>query len=460
MSDEKQQQTSTALVPALPPAPPESFQLTALQSWSDKVKTSGRGLLVTAAVVLGLVFGLGGYWSATAKIGGAVIVGGRVIAEGRNWVVQHLEGGILKSLAVREGDRVEAGALLAELDVTAVRSQLEAAWIDRAIYSIVLERWRAERDDLERFEVAEERLEPVADDPRVQEALESQRDEFLAARKTRLQQISVLEARIANEREDLGYLQDLLVSFDTQSELLRKEFTDLSALLEKGLTSRPRVFALQRELAKMDAQRSNALAAVQKSRHNIQSYEDQKQQILSEHAEQTSQSITDAQQKLKDVQDVIVRLQDRLTRGRILAPVAGTVFRVPVKSIGAVIKPGDTIVEILPEGVALQFEVPVEPKDIAQIFPGQSVDIVFPSDQADVIPPLRGEVSYISADAILDQTSGRSFYTVWVNMVGDDGGRTILPGNVAEVFFRTEPKTFLEYVMDPITRFAAKSFNG
>ena len=105
MSDEKQQQTSTALVPALPPAPPESFQLTALQSWSDKVKTSGRGLLVTAAVVLGLVFGLGGYWSATAKIGGAVIVGGRVIAEGRNWVVQHLEGGILKSLAVREGDR-------------------------------------------------------------------------------------------------------------------------------------------------------------------------------------------------------------------------------------------------------------------------------------------------------------------------------------------------------------------
>ena len=438
----------------------EGLKLDSLQSWSDKVPTSRRSLLTTAFVVLFIVFGLGGYWSATAKIGGAVIASGRVIAEGENRVMQHLEGGILKDLQVREGDHVEKGQAIATLDETATRSQLDNSWIDRAILVINLERWRAERDNLEEFSVPAEKLTPVADNPRVKEALESQLNEFSASREARLQQISVLSARISNEEEDLVYLKDLLSSFDAQRDLISQEYDAYSELLKKGLTSRSRVFSLQRELSKLEAQKSNALATVQKSRHNIRSYNESKDQIVSEHNEKTSQRITEAQRGLNDISDVIIRLEDKLKRSRITSPVSGTVFRIPMKSIGAVIKPGDTVAEILPKDAALQLDVSVSPQDISKVFPGQEVDIVFPSDRTDILPPLRGEVTYVSADTLVDQATGMPYYSVHVALSKNLGGRTILPGNVAETFFKTEAKTFIEHMADPITRFASKSFKG
>lgn len=438
----------------------ESLKLENLQVWSKPVPTSRRGLLTVACLVLFLVFGLGGYWSATAKIGGAIVASGRVLAEGENWVVQHLEGGILKELRVREGDQVAKGEVIATLDETATGSQLENAWIDRAILSIELERWRAERDNRTSFSVASEKLFPVAENPRVQEALESQLSEFSASREARQQKISVLQNRISNEQEDMGYLENLLNSYDTQAELLAQEYDAYSELLEKGLTSRSRVFSLQRELSRLEAQKSNALSTVQKSRHNIRSHNDTIAQIKSEHSERTSQSITEAQQRLNDVSDVLIRLEDKLARSNITAPVSGTVFRVPVKSIGAVIKPGETIVEILPNEAKLQLEVSVAPKDINQVFVDQQVDVIFPSDRTDILPPLRGRVVYISADAILNEANGVSYYVAHVSLDGNLGGRTVLPGNVGEAFFQTEARTFIEYMADPITRFATKSFNG
>lgn len=444
-----------------PAAPPLSgLRLDALQSWSDAVPTSRRGPMLLAGIVLIAIFGFGGAWAATAKLGGAMISSGRVIAEGNNRIVQHLEGGILQDIRVHEGDTVRRGDVIAKLEETATRSQQDRMHIERALTTIELERWRTERDaTAESFSIAPEKLSPVANNPRVVEAYESQVAEFKSSRQARQQQMLVLDGKIANEEEDLVYLKDQVSAYETQKALIVKEETDLSDLLAKGLTQRTRVLSLQREMSRIDAQKSNAQAMIQKSHHNIRSFNDEKQQLVSEHAARTSQKITELQQKLNQTEDVLNRLDDRLRRADITAPVDGIVLSMPFKSIGAVVQPGEKIAEILPEDAPLLFEVPILPQDITKIFVDQEVEIIFPSDQVTVTPPLKGKVVYISADTMTMPTDTRvAYYTARVQMSGARHGRNILPGNVAEVFFQTEARTLLQHLADPITRFALRTY--
>lgn len=444
--------------PAMPPV--GSFRLESLQGWTDTIPTSRRKPLMLAGLVLLIVVGFGGFWSATAKIGGALMASGRIIAEGNNRVVQHLEGGIIEEIFVREGDFVEAGTVLARLDESASQSQLDRTWIERALSTIQLERWRAERDDdAESFSIDLKALEPVADNPRVIEAYESQIAEFQSSRRARQQELLVLDGKIANEEEDLVYLKDQMASFEAQKALIVKEETGLSDLLAKGLTPQTRVLALQREIARMDAQKSNALATIQKSHHNIRSYNDEKQRIIAEHLAKTNQRITETQQRLSQIEDVINRLKDRLRRAEIVSPLNGIVLGMPFKSIGAVVKPGEKIAEILPRDTSLQMEVFISPKDITKIFLGQEAGIIFPSDQVNVTPPLKGNVTYISADAITSLDVTIPHYIARIELDVNHHGRTILPGNVGEVFFKTEAKTLVQFIVDPITRFALKTYN-
>lgn len=449
-------------VPSRPTAPPLSgFRLDVLQNWSAPIPTSRRKPMLFAGLVLVALFGFGGAWAATAKLGGALIASGRVITEGNNRVVQHLEGGIIEDIRVHEGDIVRRGDIVAQLDETANRSQLDRVHIERALATIELERWRAERDDTaETFTIAPEKLAPVADHPRVADAYENQIAEFKSAREARQQQMLVLDGKISNEQEDLISLKVQLTSLDEQKALIVKEEAGLADLLAKGLTQRTRVLALQREMSRIDAQKSNAEAAVQKSHHNIRSFNDGKQQLVAEHAAKTNQKITELQQRLNQSEDMINRLEDRLRRADITAPVDGIVLSMPFKSIGAVVKPGEKIAEILPQDAPLLFEVPILPKDITKIFVDQPVEIIFPSDQVSVTPPLKGKVIYISADTMAMPSDPRvSYYVAHVRMDGERHGRNILPGNVAELFFQTEARTLLQHLADPVTRFALRTYN-
>lgn len=454
MSSDNHQERTTAT--ALPRA--DGLSLSSLQTWSNSIPTSRRGLAMLACAVLISVVGLGGTWAATAKLGGALIGSGRVFAEGNNRVVQHLEGGVVEQILAREGDEVKSGQTLIKLEETANRSQLDRILVERAINTIELARWRAERDEAGSFSVDPDLLAPVSGHPRVVEALESQIREFTSSRESRQQQLLVLDGKIANEREDITYLESLLSAYGEQKLLLQKEEKSYVELLDQGLIRQSQVFAAQRTLAQLDAQQANALAAVQKSNHNIKSFGDQKVGLVSAHAELVSKNITAVQQKLNQSEDYITRLNDAIKRSSVKSPVDGTILSVSVKSIGGVIKAGDKIAEILPNSSKLLIQIPISSKDITKVYVGQDVEIVFPTDTIDAIPPMNGTVNYISADAFTDTQTNSSFYIAHVKMSDVRHGRNILPGNVAEVFFKTEAKTLLEYISEPVTRFAMKTY--
>ena len=441
-------------------APRDGFQISQLKEWTGALPTGRRGLSILAVLVVLGTFGAGGVWATTAKIGGAVPASGRVIAAGTNQVIQHLEGGIISDILVREGDAVGAGQTVALLDQTADRSQLHATRVQQAMYSIELNRWRAEAMLADTMSTDLTSFGDAANDARVLDNLASQAAELQASAQSRTRRLEILDTTIATEEEDIYSLEELATSYETQARLVEGELADLNILLEDGLTTRARVLTLERGLAQLKAQAAQAKFTINKSNHNILAAQQEKETLILDAQEEANANISRIQGQLNQLSDVELRLQERLQRATIKAPVDGVVFRVNYKSVGAVLPSGQTFMEIFPEGEALAIETMLPPRDIAEVEVGQTIDVVFASDHRQALTPLSGTVNYVSTDTVVNSETGGTYYIVRSSVDAGQEDRLILPGNTAEVFFKTEPKTLFDYVVEPITRFAFRSFKG
>lgn len=438
----------------------DGFKSDQLTSWSDDLPIDRRKPGLLALAVLVGVLGFGGLWASTAKIGGAISASGRLVADGQNVVVQHLDGGILTSISVREGDKVAAGQVLATLDSNAFESQFQAGQVQQALLTIELERWRATGRQAETFDLDLSQFGDVAGEPRVVGTLKSQQDEFQASRDVLQRKLAQLDSTIQSEREDVETANGLLKSYAEQTAVVETELNGLRQLFDQGLTTRARLSTLERTLSQLESQVTDAQGAVKKSALNISAAEEEKQALAFQQVQEASQSISRVQALLNDQADLVFRLQDRIERSTIKAPIDGVVVRVNNQSVGAVLQGGQTFVEIFPEGGTMSIETRLDPRNIGEIKLDQDVDITFLSDGNRTLVPLKGKVSYISQDSFVPPEGGASFYIVRSVINSGQHDRPILPGNSAEVYFKTTPKTFLQYITDPITRFAMRSFPG
>jgi HlyD family type I secretion membrane fusion protein len=437
----------------------ERFRTEQLNGWAASVPFNQRRLRLLAGLVVVGVFGFGGYWASTAELGGAAVGSGRVIATGSNRIVQHLEGGILSRILVRQGDVVAAGTPLAELDTTAVKSQLSTTQIQRATLAIQLARWRAAIDGADSFTVDPKVLEPMQDNQRVVAALKSEQGAFAALLAVERKQLSMIDAKIEASDNEIAAQQANILAFEQQDQLIKLEHSDLNKLLTSGLTGKSRVLALERTIAQIDAQRATAQFSIAKARSDIKALNEEKEQTSLRYAEEANRNFATVQRDMNTTEDIEARLQDRLTRAVIRSPADGVVFRVYKQTEGAVLTPGEAFVEIFPDREAMSVEVIVQPKDITSIHKGQTVDIVFQSDHNAKLLPVEGTVDYISTDSIVND-SGRALYMVRASVNRGQDERRVLPGNTADVYFQTEPKTLVQILAEPLTRFAFKAFTG
>ncbi len=251
----------------------ERFQVEQLNDWATQVPTSKRRLFLLAAAVIITIFGFGGVWSATAKIGGAVFGSGRVIASGNNQIVDHLEGGILKEIDVVVGDTVKAGQVLAVLDTTSIKSQLVAAQKKHALLQVELARWRAASVGAGTFEVKRSNLAPMADDPRVREAIRSQGAELEASLNVLKKTKSMLDAKISAEGRDIASARAAIKGYDEQLSLISQQHQAFAELYSKGLIAQSRVLSLEQSTSQLTAQRTTAMLTIQKSNDNIDAYD-------------------------------------------------------------------------------------------------------------------------------------------------------------------------------------------
>jgi len=409
-------------------------------------------LLLGIAAIL-IAFGGFGTWAAVAPLASAVIAPGFVKVDSNRKKVQHLEGGTVKALHVRDGDRVKQGEVLLRLDET--RAKASAA-ILQARYDTaraVEARLLAEREWAEVIawpeDLRQRRAEPEA------EAVLSGQQSLFHARRSALQgETEILHNRIAQLSDDIKGIKAQQRAKDRQLTLIREEEAMFEALLKKGQTDKLRYLALQREVARLEGERGEHISSIARTNNEIGETRLQIIQLERDFKERVETDLQAVAEELIDLQERVIAANHTLDHIEIRAPATGTVVGLAVHTVGGVITPGETVLEIVPLNDQLIVEAQVQPNDIDDLTVGQSADVNFTGFKQRSAPVLVGEVIYRSADRLVNDRTGEPFYLVHVGVPDEQlarlGDRRLQPGMPADVMIKTGERTALQYLFQPV----------
>ncbi|MDX5381845.1 MAG: HlyD family type I secretion periplasmic adaptor subunit [Rhodobacterales bacterium] len=411
--------------------------------------------ILTGLMALAVLLGGFATWAALTSIAGAVVVSGRIEVEQNRQVVQHPDGGPISDILVAEGMEVAAGQVLIRIDAAALSSEL--ALLEAQLFDVMAQQGRnkAEHDDLAEPVFDPLLLSAAQGDPAIASLLAGQRQWMAARRDARQLQTDQLELRIQQIARQIEGLTAQRQAVEIQKNLIMQELANQKILLDRGLAQAGPVLDLQRELAAItgvvgavDAQRAEAESRIAQIRLELL-------QLRDGQREEAITRLRDLQPRELDMREKRRALMERLNRLEVRAPVAGIVHGLQVHSKGAVLRPADPILSIVPQDQPLIVTAQIDPLHVGSVFPGQKVTLRFPSVRNKGIPDLAGRVARISADAFADQASGRFFYRAAIIpdvsvTAGLPDGPHLMPGMPVDVLLRTSDRTVLEYLLKPL----------
>ncbi|MBP0617697.1 HlyD family type I secretion periplasmic adaptor subunit [Jiella mangrovi] len=430
-------------------------------SWTKGVPTGTR-LMSVAGIVVGLTF-IGGFgaWAGLAPIAGAVVAPGVVAAAGQNLSIQHFEGGIVRQIDVTEGQRVTAGEPLIELDRTAALSQR-----DRLNHQIIGLRARAarlaaERDGDETL-IFPADLVSMARTANVSDLLDEQGREFSARLARHHQERSIMVQRVKALKEQAEGMSAQRSAIERQIAVVREETTRKGRLLDKGLTNRSEYTQLVRAEADLVGQLGQVVSSLLASKTNISQADQEAARLESQRVETAVTQLNDVRSKLSDMSEQLRTAEDVLSRSTIRAPADGIIVAKSVNTVGSVVRPGETLMQILPTGADLVVEVRLNPQHIAQIRPGQVARLRFTSLNARTTPTADGTVSYVSADRLVDQQTQEGYYRARLRLndplPAGISADEITPGMPVEAYVETGDRSFIDYLTQPVTDSFSRAF--
>lgn len=403
--------------------------------------------------VIALAFGGIGGWGATVPLASAVVTQGQVTVDTNRKQIQHLEGGIVSELNIRDGDTIMAGDVLMRLDDTRAKASLsivEASYREETAKQARLVAERDRRDTIDWPQA----LRDQAEDMDVSNLLESQQAIFDSRRDTMRGEVGILNERIQQLSEEIGGLEAQTAATRAQVDIIEEELAGLITLFEKGQTTKPRILALQREKARLEGEFGELKANIARSRNAIG---ETKLEIIQKEKAFRSEvvaTLSEVQAEVNDLRERYVAARDVMERLDIRAPVSGKVVNLTVHAQGVVIRPGETFLELVPTDDKLIVEVKVAPQDIDNVAVGQVSEIRMLAFKQRTTPTLDGAVSYVSADALTDPQDGATFYLARIHVPEDQlarlEGQRLQPGMPAEVMIRTGERTALAYLIQPI----------
>jgi HlyD family secretion protein len=413
-----------------------------------------RYMIVGTAIVAFVTFGIGG-WAATTQLTGAVIGQGVVVVDSSVKKVQHATGGIVGELRVREGDRVKAGDILVRLDET---QTLANASIVTTSYDELLARQarlETERDNADQIVFPKALLDRTRDsNSEAARAIAAEQSLFDLRRQARSGQKSQLKERRAQLQEEIkGYLGQAEAK-QKEVDFIHQELEGVRTLWQKNLVPISRLTALERDGARIDGERSQLSGSTAQARGKIAEIELQIIQVDQDLRSEVGKDLIEARSKLSELAERKTAAVDLLNRIDIRAPQNGRVHQLAVHTIGGVISPGEQIMLIVPDADALAIEVKIAPRDIDQVYVGQTAAMRFAAFNQKTTPEVEGEVGMVSADLTQDQRTGTSFYTVRVLLKPEElarlGDAKLVPGMPVDVFIRTPGRTALSYLTKPL----------
>lgn len=447
--------------------------------WYSDVPRSGRvPTIIGFAVLLVTVFGFGA-WASRAPIEGAVVAPGIFVAIGQNKIIQHLEGGIIRELLVKEGDAVIANQTLIRLDSTSANANLRRLVLRRKRLLALRARLRTEasheseinfpdellESDESEFELPNDDLER-AKDADISAILDSQDVTFQARRNQLNAEIAILEQGIGAFNERIAGDKVQLKAVRDQLALIQEELEAKAKLLEKGLLQKPRLLAVQRARAKLQGDVGRFLGEIGDNKERIARTRRQIAKVKYEMVQKSFEQLQEVESEIRDVRERISAARDILDRIDITAPVKGVVVKLNYYTPGGVIEPGKDIMEILPVGEELIIEARVRPQDIDNVKQDLEAIVRLTALSQRVTPMIPGKVVYVSADTLPEEKNGiRLDDDIYVARIRLDAKKAAevkdfrpTPGMPAEIYIKTGERTFFEYLMQPIVDSMSRAF--
>ena len=436
---------------------PSGFEAQLKSAASEPLRAPERDYLLYLRIgyigVAVLVLGLFG-WSAVAKIKGAVIAPGFVAVEGKPALIQHLDGGVVGGIFVRDGDQVQVGHPLIQLDPTEIDASREIVRVQLNETRARVERLRTERDGLARIDFPPDLLDAAGTNPRVRNAVDGQRSLFAARRAAMLGQVGQLQQRLGQSESQIRGLRALIESNRLQIIKLTEERTAKQTLVDKGFLGKPAVLALEREQLRLEGDVQSRQSEIDRLRGQIVETRGQISQVQRDLQAEVLAELRLAEAEVANYREQLTAASAQAGRVLITAPVSGTVHNLTITTTGGIVQSAAELMQIIPSEARLIILTQVQPADIDQIYSGQQATVRLSAFNARSTPELNGSVVRVSPDRLVDPETGFPYYEVQVELPPEQLSRlsdtlTLVPGMPAEAFMQTDSRTVLNYLMQP-----------
>lgn len=405
-----------------------------------------------------LLVGFGGFlaWAAFAPLDEGVPAPGVVSVESQRKRIDHLTGGLIDRILVREGQQVREGQELVVLDEAQARAALNGALGQWRIAMATEARLKAERDGLKIIAFPKE-LTAAAREPEVASALRAQEELFRSRRGAFDGELRIIQESVRGLAQQVRTLDQLQLDREKQVQLFQQQLSSFRNLSTQGFVSRNQLLELERQLAEVQSRESETLANIAGANARLAEFRMRGAQREMEYRREVETQLADVHKELATLGERVAAYRDTYSRLVIRAPVSGTVVDLAFHTVGGVIKPGDRILDIVPEGDELIVEARIPPQYIDRVHAGLPADVHFDAymNRAER-PVISGKVLLVSADVLTDQRLGHSYYSTRVTVPGTElrklGNLQLQPGMQGTVMIKTGERSLLVYLTRPLFR--------
>jgi HlyD family type I secretion membrane fusion protein len=416
------------------------------------VLTDWRAVIRQGFILVFITFGVFGTWSAFAKIDGGVVAPGAIAVESNRKTLQHLEGGIVEELLVRDGTDVKEGDILLRLESTRTLAASETYRKQEAALLVHEARLRAQSSS-ESVIILPPEVVAQQGDPLVAAAIREHQQQFATRRESLARAHDVMDTQIRQTEKETDQARDDERSARLRLTSIDRELPGLQSLLARGLIPLPRVTALERERAVAQNAIDKSVNDFNKNKDRLAEIQARRTQLEQEYRQEAATALPDIRRSLNDIVQQVIVAKDAMKRIDVRAPVSGTVQQLRIFTKGGVIKPGDPILDIVPSTSELVVRARVATIDIDRVRPDLPVEIRLPQFQRFQSEVIRGSVRTVSRDTLIDEASRQPYFALEVIVeratVPDYINERLVAGMTADIIILTSKRTVLGYLVAP-----------
>jgi HlyD family secretion protein len=429
-----------------------------LPPWINTPHPPTRGAVLLGLISMAIFVGGFSAWSFFAPLAEAAIAGGVIGVEGKRRVIANQEGGSVQELLVHDGEHVRAGQVLIRMNDAQASATAETAKAQRWTLLAQLARLDSETAGDSRIQFQPELLAAAdgqgLDAARAVHAMSVQRALFEARTVGLSSQISVLQDRIDQQLAVISSAEQRRLATEQQLELIQREVDVKQTLLSKGLARLSEVLQLQRSHAALNGTLGDLAGQIQRAHATIAESRSSMRQVRDQRLQDVSDDRREARSKLNEAEDNLRAAQDIATRRDIVAPEDGIVLGMRIFNVGAVVKPGDTVMELVPSEDRLVAEAHLSPNDIDVVYPGLDAQVRLPAFKQRLVPFVNGRVIFVASDVTTDEKTKIDYYKMQILLDREQLDRLpnvhLTPGMPVEAMVQLGERSFFHYITQPI----------